>query len=213
VDVRALAINNTVDMLRQFSCVHPKVIKIVKMHGERLNGSGFPKQLQGDQIFLLSKIASIASYYDRVTYKADAKCATPASQSFSRLYSVRGVQFQDELVVEFIQAIGLYPTGTLVKLTNQEVAVVAEQNYERRLKPKVLVVVDVQGEAMDKLVLRDLYECDKRHHASLHSGKNEMQKLDILEDIEPYKYPIKVSKMREYYLAINTKKSFFSIFK
>lgn len=212
-DVQSIVVENTLSVLKKFTGLHPKVIKIIKMHGERLNGTGFPQKLAGDQIFLLAKIAGLANYYDEVTYKLEAKCAIPVSQSVSNLYRVRGILFQDDIVTAFIKAIGLYPTGTLVKLNTNEVAVVVEQNYERRLKPKILLVVDADGKAMDKLVIVDLYDNDRRHQAGLSRSKKAVTKMDIVEDIAPYKYPIKVTKIREEYIAMNTKKSFFSIFK
>jgi hypothetical protein len=49
---------------------------------------------------------------------------------------LRNTEFQSQLVEEFIQAIGVYPTGSLVHLSNQEVGVVIAQNAERRLRPK-----------------------------------------------------------------------------
>jgi hypothetical protein len=198
-------LKNTLSLLRPLSHIHPKVVKIIKMHGERVNGSGFPFQLSGDEIFLLAKIAGIASYYDEVTYLPNAKCATSVSQSVSRLYQVRGIQFQDDIVVEFIQAIGLYPTGTLVKLASDEVAVITEQNYERRLKPKVIVVVDAEKQAIDTLSVLDLFQQDQQKKA----GKM-VPKRDIIKDVVPYKYPIKVTKIRMQYIAMKTKKSFFS---
>lgn len=198
-------LKHTLALLRPLDQVHPKVIKIIKMHGERVNGSGFPLHLSGDEIFLLAKVAGIASYYDEVTYLPTAKCATSVSESVSRLYKVRGTLFQDDIVVEFIQAIGLYPTGTLVKLTSNEIAVVTEQNYQRRLKPKVLVVVDQENKAIDKLFVADLFQQEQQKKSA-----KVLQKRDIVEDVMPYKYPIKVTKIRTEYIAMSTKKSFFS---
>jgi hypothetical protein len=53
-----------------------------------------------------------------------------------------GTYFNTGLVEQFIQAIGIFPVGTLVELSTGEIAVVLEQNRARRLKPKVLVVSD-----------------------------------------------------------------------
>eukprot|EP00903_Cladosiphon_okamuranus_P004514 g4512.t1 len=61
------------------------------------------------------------------------------------LYSQKGRAFQEELVIEFIEAMGLYPLGTLVKLSSGEKAVVVKQNVGRRLKPSVLVLDDSEG--------------------------------------------------------------------
>ncbi len=198
-------LKNTLSLLRPLSHIHPKVIKIIKMHGERINGSGFPFQLSGDEIFLLAKVAGIASYYDNVTYLPNAKCAIAVSESVSQLHQAKGIQFQDDIVVEFIQAIGLYPTGTLVQLASKEVAVITEQNYQRRLKPKVMVVVDGEKQAVDALCVLDLFQQDQQKKA----GKS-LPRRDIVKDVVPYEYPIKVTKIRMQYIAMNTKKSFLS---
>ena len=56
----------------------------------------------------------------------------------------KGRKFQDALVEQFIQAIGLFPTGTMVELNSGEVAIVVTQNTTRRLKPEVLIVLDAE---------------------------------------------------------------------
>ncbi len=182
-------------LAKQFDEVTPKVTKIIKMHCERLDGHGFPQGLNGDQIFLLAKILGVASYYDQVSYLQGDKCCALTSKAVSRLYKIRGTHFQDDLVVEFIKAIGMYPTGTLVKLSNDYIAVVTEQNYARRLKPKVLLVVDENNRALDNYQYMDLMADD--------------MKVDIVGDIEPYNYPIKVTKIRCEHIEANKKKKLF----
>jgi response regulator RpfG family c-di-GMP phosphodiesterase len=212
-DIGQTVIQATISLLRGFADIHPKIFKTIKMHYERLNGSGFPDGLQGDDIFLLAKITAIASFYDEVTYPQGAKCALPASRSVSRLYAIRGIEFQDDLVVEFIKAIGLYPTGTLVELSTNQVAVVTEQNYERRLKPKLLVLLDAQGQLLKKYLALDLYEDDQQKQALMDAGKKlNAEKIDIITDLELYQYPISVEDVRDWHIAKQTKKSFFSFF-
>jgi len=116
--------------------VKPRVTAVVKTHCERVNGSGFPEHLRGDRIPLLGKIAGIVTYYDETTNPRGKLHLSP-SKAVAKLYELRDVEFQSDLVVEFIRAIGLYPTGTIVELNTGEVAVVVEQNFQRRLKPKV----------------------------------------------------------------------------
>ncbi|MFT7387273.1 MAG: HD-GYP domain-containing protein (c-di-GMP phosphodiesterase class II) [Candidatus Endobugula sp.] len=204
--VGKIVVEQTITLLKDISDIPPKVIKTVSMMFERLNGSGYPKQLQGDEISFLSKIAGVAVFYDEATYRKGELCSIPSSQSISRLYEARGKQFQDDLVVEFIKAFGLYPTGTLVKLSTGEIAIVAEQNYARRLKPRVMVVVDKRGEALDQLDHVDLMVGDMRSIAlplPSHVRKTEAQipsRIDIAEDVQPYDYPIKVTKIRERYI-------------
>jgi len=205
--VGQIIVEQTVTSLKEMTEVPPKVIKTISLMFERLNGSGYPKQLQGDDIPFLSKVAGIASFYDEVTYIKGELCSIPSSQSVSQLYTARGMQFQDDLVVEFIKAFGLYPTGTLVKLSTKEIAIVTEQNYIRRLKPRVMVVVDKQGNALDNLHYIDLMIGDTRNivpPSPSRIRRAEAQipsRVDLVEDVQPYDYPIKVTKIRLEHIA------------
>ncbi len=209
-------LKQTLTVLRQASDIHPKVIKTIKMSGERLNGSGYPQKTTGDDIFLLSKIVAIAGFFDEVSYLKGAKCAIPTSQAVAQLYKVRGSHFQEELVVEFIKAIGLYPTGTLTLLNTGEVAIVAEQHNERRLKPKVILVLDKDKQALEKLKILDLFADDEKKQALIDAGKKNnqrLEKIDIIEEVQPYDYPIKVTMIRETHIKQCSKKSLFSFLK
>lgn len=192
-----------VEILNKSAGVEPRVINIVKTHCERLNGSGFPQGLRGDKIPLLGKIAGIVTFYDHVTNPRGSRHPLAPSKAVARLYELRNIQFQEELVVEFIRAIGLYPTGTLVELSTGEVGVVVEQNFERRLKPKVMLVLDARKNLLSETKLLDLYEDDKRKQALLDSGKKtryEIEKIEIARDLEPGCYEVDIASIRDQYL-------------
>ncbi len=196
------------DILRKTLGVEPRMISIVKTHCERLNGSGYPQHLVGDKIPLLGKIAGIVTYYDFVTNPRGSRHPIAPSKAVAKLYELRNIQFQEELVVEFIRAIGLYPTGTLVELSTGEVGVVVEQNFERRLKPKVIVVLDTFKQPLREFVLMDLSEDDKRKQALLDSGKKtryEIEKIEIARDLEPGSYDVDIATIRDQYLLRNEK--------
>lgn len=192
-----------VEILRRTPGVEPRVISVVKTHCERLNGSGFPLHLQGDKIPLLGKIAGVVTFYDNITNPRGAQQPVAPSKAVSRLYELRDTQFQEELVVEFIRAIGLYPTGTLVELSTGEVAVVVEQNFERRLKPKVLLVRDAVKEPINPPELLDLAEDDKHKQGLIDSGKQnpeDIEKIEIARDLEPGSYDVDITQVRDDYL-------------
>jgi hypothetical protein len=194
--------------------VEPRVISVVKTHCERLNGSGFPQGLSGDKIPLLGKIAGIVTYYDHVTNPRGSRHPIAPSKAVAKLYELRNIQFQEELVVEFIRAIGLYPTGTLVELSTGEVAVVVEQNFERRLKPRVIVVLDAYKQPLDEYLLLDLSEDDKRKQELLDSGKKsryEIEKIEIARDLEPGSYDVDIASIRDHYLMKNEKKGLMAL--
>lgn len=202
------------DILRKTPGVEPRVISVVKTHCERLNGSGFPQGLQGDKIPLLGKIGGIVTYYDHVTNPRGSRHPIAPSKAVAKLYELRNIQFQEELVVEFIRAIGLYPTGTLVELSTGEVGVVVEQNFERRLKPKVMLVLDACKQPLAECTLLDLSEDDKRKQALLDSGKKtryEIEKVEIARDLEPGSYDVDISSIRDQYLMKTEKRGLMAL--
>lgn len=139
------AVLTSVELLRETG-VHPKVVAVVKYHRERFNGSGKPFGLVGEKIPFMARIAAISTAYDLVLHPINPKKEPMSpSQATKMLYSQKGRAFQEELVIEFIEAMGLYPLGTLVKLSSGEKAVVVKQNVGRRLKPAVLILDDDEG--------------------------------------------------------------------
>ena len=203
-----------VEILRDTPGVEARVISVVKHHCERLNGSGFPQHLRGDKIPLLAKIAGIVTFYDDTTNPRGERHPLAPSKAVAKLYELRNVEFQEELVVEFIRAIGLYPTGTLVELNTGEVGVVVEQNFERRLKPKVMLVLDACKSHLRKPLLLDLAEDEKRKQSLIDTGKrrpDEIEKIEIAQDLEPGRYDVDIGQVRDDYLFKSEKKSLLSM--
>lgn len=154
--VKSDPVLTSVSLLRE-SGAHPKIIAVVKYHREKFNGAGKPFGLVGEKIPFLARIAAIATAYDLALHpiKDSSKAKSP-SQAAKLLYNQKGRAFQEELVVEFIEAIGLYPLGTMVKLSTGETAVVVKNNPERRLKPEVMVVSNAEGEEIESPETIDL---------------------------------------------------------
>lgn len=148
-------VDYSVEILKGIAGINEDIVWTVRTHHERFNGSGFPKGLRGNQIPLLGKIAGIVDYYDSVTTpRYDEQALSPAA-AMAQLHNMRDEEFQTELVEEFIQAIGIYPTGTLIELSTGEVGIITEQNIDRRLRPKVMLILD-----RDKLPVKKTIEID-----------------------------------------------------
>ena len=207
-----------VEILRELPDIKPRVTSVVKTHCERLNGTGFPEQLRGDKIPLLGKIAGIVTFYDETTTPRGEHRSYSPSKAVGRLYEVRDELFQSDLVVEFIRAIGLYPTGTLVELNTGEVAVVVEQNFERRLKPKIMIVLDTLKKPLSEPVFLDLAADEKNKQAKLDAGKvthAEVERIEIAQDLDPSAYEMDINQIRDIYLRRQTSpnKGFLSFLK
>lgn len=141
-------VDYSLEILAGLPGIPSQVMQMVAEHHERYDGSGYPHGLTGKAISPLGKMAGLVDTYDAMTSERPHARALSSVEAVSRLYELRNTQFQAQLVEEFIQAIGVYPTGNLVQLSNQEVAVVVAQNPERRLRPKLLVLLDANKKAL-----------------------------------------------------------------
>jgi HD-GYP domain-containing protein (c-di-GMP phosphodiesterase class II) len=121
------------------------VMQMIATHHERANGSGYPQGLDNDQIPMLGRIAGIVDTYDALTSKHPynpQRLQNSPHEGVEKLYGMRDRDFQAELVEQFIQTVGLYPTGSLIELSTGEVGVVVATNGLRRLRPTVMLLLD-----------------------------------------------------------------------
>jgi HD domain len=122
------------------------VLRIVREHHERSNGSGFPAGLRSDHILQLAQIVGIVDFYDGMVSRHGARPPMMPHDAVRQLFLAgeRG-QFEKSLVELMIRSIGVYPVGSLVRLNTGEQAVVVGVNPQQRLKPLVKVTTDPQG--------------------------------------------------------------------
>ncbi len=118
------------------------ILDIIRTHHERLDGSGYPAAMKGNEIPFLGQIAGIIDFYVAVTStRPYAKAVSPSNATYM-MYQQQGRYFNELLVKNFIHALSTYPTGTLIELSSGEVAVVISQNPGLRLKPNVVLILD-----------------------------------------------------------------------
>jgi len=108
----------------------------------------------------------VAVYDAMITERpyAEAKSSYGAVQE---LQKQSDVLYQKELVDHFIQAIGVFPVGAIVELNTGEVGVVVAQHGTRRLKPKVILLLDAEKKQRSHLVIVDLSSQDKEENSTL----------------------------------------------
>lgn len=125
-----------------------EVVSIIENHHERADGSGYPRELEGAEIPLLGRIAGLVDTYDAMITARPYAIARTSHEAVQELLDCKDTQFQEALVEQFVQAIGLFPTGTMVELNTGEVAIVVKQNITRRLKPELVIVLDSKKEKL-----------------------------------------------------------------
>ncbi|MEM9254280.1 MAG: HD-GYP domain-containing protein [Pseudomonadota bacterium] len=144
------------EMVANSKDVDIEILAIIENHHERMDGSGYPRGVEGASIPLLARIAGLVDTYDAMITPRPYAPARTSHEATQELLDCKGTLFQESLVEQFVQAIGLFPTGTLVELNTEEVAIVVAQNSTRRLKPQVVLVLDEQKERLEAPKMVDL---------------------------------------------------------
>jgi putative nucleotidyltransferase with HDIG domain len=132
-----------------------QVQDIALHHHERVDGTGYPDRLAGEQISLLARMGAICDVYDAVTSQRAYKQAWDPSGAMHQMAKWEG-HFDRHLFNAFVKSVGIYPVGSLVRLASQRLAVVCEPGLESLLKPTVRVFFSVRAKEPIALQTIDL---------------------------------------------------------
>ncbi len=135
-----------IEMLKQGSEISTDILAAVAQHHERCNGTGYPLGLNADEIHPYASVISLADVYDALTSERVYKKAMPQNKTASYIFSQRGIAFPAEMTDLFICCFGVYPIGTLVKISATQFALVCENNKDDLLHPKVLEIIKQNGQ-------------------------------------------------------------------
>ena len=143
-------------ILRRQQDIPENVFRMVAEHHERENGSGYPKGLISDQISAFGRMAAIVDCYaEMVTPRAQTIHVSP-HEALEMLHSWSRQQFHPVLVEVFIQCIGIFPVGSLVELNTGEVGIVVSRSRGSRLRPRILLILDVRKRPYERPRTLDL---------------------------------------------------------
>lgn len=132
------------------------VIEIVQQHHERLNGKGYPKQLTEQKISQVGRMIAIVDSYDAMTAERVYKAGMHPIKAFKILMKDAPNSYDNALVEQFVNCLGIYPIGTLVKLTSGKLGLISRLNNRQPLLPFVRVFYNTrlnQAIAMEELDL------------------------------------------------------------
>ncbi len=129
----------------------PAVVRTgVIEHHERYNGTGYPYGKKQDEISLVGQVLAVADIYDALTSERCYKKAFPPEKALAIMYKDRGETFSPGLLEMFIDAMGVYPVGNLVRLSNDYLAIVTERGIESPLRPTIVTLINPLGQVLGR---------------------------------------------------------------
>ncbi len=140
--------------------LHKLVLDVALNHHERVDGTGYPRGLRGHEIAEFTRIIAVLDAYDTMISGRSYAAARTPYEAQKILYANKGTQFDEDIALQFIRAIGPYPPGTLVQLCNGMVGAVLSGRHKFRHLPTVLVVRDENGAPIPSQII-DLSQTDK----------------------------------------------------
>lgn len=135
-----------------------EALDIVRLHHERLPGTGYPFGLKGEEIPLLVRVVAVVDTYDAMTSDRAYRDAISADDALNQLYRHEHAAFGTDLIEAFIRCLGIFPVGSVVELDNGAIGVVVKTRPDARLRPTLRMVRTPDGEAYDKRLLVNLAE-------------------------------------------------------
>ncbi|HEY2629684.1 MAG TPA: HD-GYP domain-containing protein [Usitatibacter sp.] len=133
-------VQHGIDILSETKNMDGETLLGIEQHHERMNGSGYPKALTGEEISIYGRMAAIVDTFAALTNHRPYAAAASSYEALRSISGWAGDFFHEPLVQQFVSSIGVFPVGSLIELSSGEVAIVVAHNKVRRLKPRVLVV-------------------------------------------------------------------------
>ncbi|MBC7683241.1 MAG: HD-GYP domain-containing protein [Ferruginibacter sp.] len=164
-------------MLVESGAVDDTVLDVVLHHHEKIDGTGYPDGQKGDGISLFAKMGTVCDVYDAITSNRPYKKGWDPSESLRKMAEWTNGHLDAKVFHAFVKSLGIYPTGSLVRLTSGRLGVVTEQSPNSLLKPMVKVFFSTKSDMRIPPEVFDL------------SAPNCKETIVAREDPETWRFP------------------------
>jgi len=145
-------------ILSQADCGTPTALDVCLHHHEKMDGTGYPFRIPGENISLAARMAAICDVYDAITSQRSYNKPLSGAMALAKMMSWRG-HFDPDLLRAFVESLGIFPIGSIVHLTNETLAVVIGEDPEDYSMPLVRIFYDLPSrsavENRDIQIIRD----------------------------------------------------------
>lgn len=134
------------NILRTYREVSPKAAHIAYQHHERVDGTGYPRQLRDSQIVDYAKIVAVVDTFDAITSDRPHRHGYSTTDAVIVLKKLSNSYFDPEMVEAFTSNVALFPIGSLLSLNTGHIAVVTSVDRINSTQPVISVICDQKGD-------------------------------------------------------------------
>jgi HD-GYP domain-containing protein (c-di-GMP phosphodiesterase class II) len=141
--------------------ISPIALDVAAQHHERYDGSGYPNRLKGEGISRYGQMSAIVDVYDAITSNRCYHKGMPPTEALRKILEWSKFHFNPELAQVFIRSLGIYPTGSLVRLESGRLGIVTEQHPDKLMQPKLRVIFHTHGHYLKPEIIDLRYSQDR----------------------------------------------------
>ena len=155
------------DIVGKMDHINPRVREVVLGHHIKHDRTGYPEWASDMSFGLYTELVAVADCYDAITTLRTYNIPTLPKEAMEIMHRLAGSSLNGELVEKFVEMMGEYPVGSLVRLDTNEIAVVLKPHPMESVTPAVKIVIDAQGEVLENPRLVSLALSGGTRYASI----------------------------------------------
>lgn len=146
------------EMVKHLKDEYPQVVEVVLQEQEREDGTGYPQGLTGDKITEFAKVVGLADVFEALVHGRAYREGFITYNAIQKIIESRGKQFHAKIIRALINGVSMFPVGSMVKLSTEEIARVLSVNSLRPVRPVVEILIDAEGNKIKSPIRLNLEE-------------------------------------------------------
>ena len=159
------------EFLKNSGEVNDLILDVCRHHHERVDGMGYPDKLSGEALTLFARMGAVCDVYDAITSNRSYKKGWEPVESIRKMAEWNNGHFDEVVFHAFVKTVGIYPTGTLLKLKSGRLGVVTDQSKKSLVMPIVKVFFSTRSNVH---ILQEIVDLSKSTD-SIASMENPLQ--------------------------------------
>ena len=159
------------EFLKNSGEVNDLILDVCRHHHERVDGMGYPDKLSGEALTLFARMGAVCDVYDAITSNRSYKKGWEPVESIRKMAEWNNGHFDEVVFHAFVKTVGIYPTGTLLKLKSGRLGVVTDQSKKSLVMPIVKVFFSTRS---NMHILQEIVDLSKSTD-SIASMENPLQ--------------------------------------